>query len=139
VYSHLDAYLPQDYHINSVLMFLAGCRFRRRTDYLSYSIVRTGWRFIRTLTGWRSTVRTGRGSIRTLQADCPTGQAWLSDRTSCPTRSVADCTTEIFVLVLSVSRTAKYLLATGTPEEIGLPEERRTFRTDSSHTPLTDD
>jgi hypothetical protein len=35
--------------------------------------------------------------------------------------------------VFSVSRTAKYLLATGTPEEISLPEERRTFCTDSSH------
>jgi hypothetical protein len=46
---------------------------------------------------------------------------WLSFRTGCPTRSVADCTTEIFVLVLSVSRTAKYLLVTGTPEEISLP------------------
>jgi hypothetical protein len=56
-------------------------------------------------TGWRSIVRTG-----------------------CPTRSVADCTTtEIFVLVPSVSHTAKYLLATGTPEEISPPEERRTI------------
>ena len=63
----------------------------------------------------------------------PYATGWLSYRTGCPTQSVADCTTEIFVLVLSVSRTAKYLLATGTPEEISLPEERRTFRTDSSH------
>ena len=56
-----------------------------------------------------------------------------------PTQSVADCTTEILVLFLTVSRTAKYLLATGTPQEISPPEERRTFRTGSSHTPLTDD
>jgi hypothetical protein len=78
-------------------------------------------------TGWRSTVRTGRGSIRTLQAG-GTG------RTGCPTRSVADCTTEIFVLVPSVSRTAKYPLATGTPEEISPP--RNVVR--SVQIPLTD-
>ena len=84
-------------------------------------------------TGWRSTVLIGRGSIRRPQAGGTV-------RTGCPTRSVADCTTtEIFVLVPSVSHTAKYLLATGTPEEISLPEERRTFRTDSFHIPLTDD
>jgi hypothetical protein len=65
-------------------------------------------------TGWRSIV-------------------WTGCYGPYPTRSVADYTTEIFVLVLSVSRTAKYLLATGTPEEISPPEERRTFRTDSSH------
>jgi hypothetical protein len=74
-------------------------------------------------TGWLS-YRTGWLSYRT---------GWLSYRTGCPTRSVADCITEIFVLALSVSRTAKYLLATGTAEETSLPEERRTFRTDSSH------
>ena len=132
-----------DSMLNLVLMFLTRCLFRRRTDYSSYSTVQTGWRFIRTLTGWRSTVRTGRGSIRTLQAGCPIRQAGCPmGQVGCPTgqvvlleASLAIRTTEIFVRVLSVSRTAKYLLATGTPEEISPPEERRTFRTDSRHTP----
>ena len=77
-------------------------------------------------------------SVRSrLEVYIPDGQ--VVSYSKYPTQSVADCTTEILVLVLSVSRTAKYLLATGTPEEISLPEERRTFCTDSSHTPLTDD
>ena len=97
-------------------MFLTRCQFGRRTDHLSYSTVGTGWR-----------------SIRTLQAGgLPYGQ--VVSYSKYPTQSVADCTTEISVLVLGVSRTAKYLLATGTPEEISPPEERRTFRTDSRHT-----
>ena len=37
------------------------------------------------------------------------------------------------MLVPSVSRAAKYILASGTPEEISPPKERRTFNTDSSH------
>ena len=115
-------------------MFLTRCRFRRRTDYnLSYSTVRTGWRSIRTLqAGGLPYGQVGGLSVR-YRLEVPYGQVVLLEA------SLTHCTTEIFVLVLSVSRTAKYLLATGTPEEISLPEERRTFRTDSSHTPLTDD
>jgi hypothetical protein len=47
---------------------------------------------------------------------------WLSHGTGCSTRSVADCTTEIFVLVLSVSRTtAKFFLLQVHPRKSVFP------------------
>jgi hypothetical protein len=66
--------------LNSVLMFLTRCRFRRRTRrHSSYSTLRIGWRFIRTLDRlevYRTYGQVGGLSVR-YRLEVPYGQVVL--------------------------------------------------------------
>jgi hypothetical protein len=73
--------------LNSVLMFLTRRRFRRRTDYLSYSTLRTGWRSVRTL-------QAGDRFVRLLQAVSYSKRRWLyywDIRTSTSMTQLVNC------------------------------------------------